>query len=129
MKTKFCIVALPALALAGCVVQEPAPPVTTVTREVTTTTTGPAVRTVSAPAVTQEVVIPQAPPAVRVETQTVSPGPQYVWQRGYWRWNGVRYVWVPGRYVVGPRTGAVWVPGQYVQHPGGGYVYVEGHWQ
>lgn len=88
------LLALAPFALAGCVVQEPAPPVTTtttVTREVTTT--GPVTTTEP---VTREVLVTQAPPAVRIETRTVSPGASYVWSRGYWRWTGTTYVWVAG---------------------------------
>src|SRR5438034_3412584 len=33
-------------------------------------------------------------------SQTVAPGPGYVWTRGYWRWTGADYVWVPGSWVV-----------------------------
>jgi hypothetical protein len=58
MKLHLYLLALAPFALAGCVVQEPAPPVTTrttVTREVTTT--GPN---------TNEVLVTQKPPAVRV---------------------------------------------------------------
>ena len=65
MKTNVYLWGLVVFALAGCAVDEPVPVTTTteVTREVTTT--GPA---------TREVLVTQAPPAVRVETQTVSPG-------------------------------------------------------
>ncbi len=65
------------LVLATCVLVgcagEPTTVTTTTTREVTTT--GPA---------TREVLVTQAPPAVRVETQPVSPGPGYIWTSGYW---------------------------------------------
>src|SRR6267142_2999036 len=82
MRIPIYLLGLTPLALAGCVIQEPAPVTTTteVTREVTTT--GP---------VTREVVVTQAPPVVRVETQSVSPGPNYIWTRGYWRWTGASY--------------------------------------
>lgn len=30
-----------------------------------------------------------------------------VWTPGYWSWDGARYVWVPGRYVVAPFPDAV----------------------
>jgi hypothetical protein len=120
MKTHIYLLALAPFALAGCVVQEPAPPVTTtttVTREVTTT--GP---------VTREVVVTQAPPAVRIETQTVSPGLNYVWRRGYWRWNGATYLWVPGSWVARPRPASVWVEGHWLRR-GGGWIWVAGRWQ
>ena len=122
MRIHICLLALAPFALAGCVVYEPAPvTTTTVTREVTTT--GP----VTAP-VTREVVVTQAPPAVRIETQTVSPGPTYVWTRGYWGWVAGRYQWVPGTWVARPRPAAVWVEGHW-QRRGGGWVWVAGRWR
>ena len=71
MKLHLYLLALAPFALAGCVVRAPAPPVTTtttVTREVTTT----------GPTSTSETYVTQEPPAVRVESQTVSPGANYV---------------------------------------------------
>lgn len=128
MKTKFWfLVLLAPFILAGCVVHETLPPptVTTTTettrREVVTTEPGTG-------RVTREVFVTQAPPAVRVETRTVSPGPDYVWTRGYWRWTGMKYRWVPGRWVIRPRPAAVWVEGQWVQRPGG-WAWVAGHWE
>src|SRR5687768_15050635 len=119
MKTRLYLLGLAPLFLAGCVTYErpvPAPTTTTVTREVTTT--GPA----------GEVYTTQAPPAVRVETQTVSPGPNHVWTRGYWRWNGATYVWVPGSWMVRPRPAAAWVEGHWLRR-GGRYVWVAGRWR
>ena len=93
MKLRIYLLALTPLALTSCVVTETAPPTTTtttVTREVTTT----------APTTTNEVYVTQTPPNVRVESQTVSPGANYVWTRGYWRWSGTNYTWVPGSWIV-----------------------------
>jgi len=117
MRIYICLLA--AFALIGCS-SEPPPPVsttTTVTREVTTT--GPA---------PDEVLVTQAPPAVRVETQTVSPGGGYVWTPGYWRWSGNGYVWISGSWVRPPRTTAVWVAGHWV-HRARGWVWIPGHWR
>jgi WXXGXW repeat (2 copies) len=47
-------------------------------------------------------VVGLAPPAPVVEVAPPPPAPGYVWQPGYWSWNGVQYVWVPGVYVVPP---------------------------
>ena len=120
MKLHFYLLALAPFALAGCVVTEPAPPVsttTTVTREVTAT--GPT---------TNETYVTQEPPAVRVERQIVSPGPNYVWTRGYWRWNGTNYVWAPGSWVVRPRPTAVYVEGHWLRR-GSRWVWVAGYWR
>ncbi|MEZ4222700.1 MAG: YXWGXW repeat-containing protein [Polyangiaceae bacterium] len=32
------------------------------------------------------------------ETPSVRPHPDAVWVDGSWRWDGVRYVWQPGRW-------------------------------
>jgi hypothetical protein len=74
------------------------------------------------------VVVGVAPPAPVVETIPPPPAPGYVWQPGYWAWNGVQYVWVPGSYVAVPYPSAVWVPGNWVSR-GGGWVWVAGHWR
>jgi YXWGXW repeat-containing protein len=122
MKINLYVLALTPLALLGCVAETPTTvTTTTTTREVTTT--GP----ITAP-VTREVYVSHAPPAVRVETATVAPGAGYVWTRGYWRWTGTDYVWVPGSWVTRPRSTAVWVEGQWIRRPGG-WVWVAGHWQ
>jgi hypothetical protein len=51
-----------------------------------------------------------------------------VWQSGYHRWDGHRYVWVPGAYVAPPRPHAFWVPGRWV-HTRHGWMWREGHWR
>jgi hypothetical protein len=113
----YLLVLLP-LAMVGCVVEEPRTvTTTTTTREVTTT--GPGSR---------EVLVTQAPPTMRVETQPASPGVAYVWTPGYWRWTGTSYVWVSGSWVMPPRQAAVWVPGHWVRRAGG-WVWIAGHWQ
>src|ERR1051326_7221098 len=125
MKLHLYLLALTPFAFAGCVVSEPAPPVTTtttVTREVTTT--GPT----TGPTTTNEVYVTQEPPAVRVESQTVSPGPNYVWTRGYWRWSGTNYIWVPGSWIVRPRPAAVWIEGHW-ERRAAGWVWIGGHWR
>ncbi|MBX6360834.1 YXWGXW repeat-containing protein [Pseudacidobacterium ailaaui] len=75
-----------------------------------------------------QVIVRVAPPPVVVEHPGPPPHPGYVWVAGYHRWDGVRYVWVPGHYVLPPRPRAVWVPGHWVARRGG-WVFVEGHWR
>ncbi|MFN2508384.1 MAG: YXWGXW repeat-containing protein [Chthoniobacterales bacterium] len=122
MTKSIYLLALAPFAFAGCTtVVEPVPVTTTeVRREVVTTAPG-------AP-VTREVVVTRTPPAVRVETQTASPGARYVWTRGYWRWTGADYEWVRGHWVVRPRPAAVWVEGRWARR-GGGWVWLAGHWE
>src|SRR5207237_6686774 len=108
MKRGCYAFALAPVLLAGCAAEPTTVTTTTTTQEVTTT--GP----VTTP-VTREVLVTQAPPAVRVETATVSPGPRYVWTQGYWRWSGTDYVCVPGSWIVRPRTTGVWVAGRWAR--------------
>jgi WXXGXW repeat (2 copies) len=61
--------------------------------------------------------VPQPPPEHR----------DWAWHAGYHRWDGGRYVWVPGTYVEPPHPRAHWVDGHWVHH-GGGWVWREGHW-
>jgi len=68
-----------------------------------------------------------APPALRVETVGVAPGPGYVWITGYWGWVGGRHEWVPG-YWEHPHPGFVWVPHTWV-HVSGGWRLREGYWR
>lgn len=74
------------------------------------------------------VVVGFAPPAPVVEVVPAPPAPGYVWQPGYWSWNGVQYVWVPGAYVVAPTLAPCGS-----QEPGSGMapagMWVAGHWR
>ena len=38
------------------------------------------------------------PPAPLPEVRSAAPAPGMVWVAGAWHWNGVRYVWIPGRW-------------------------------
>ncbi|NWD23897.1 YXWGXW repeat-containing protein [Pseudomonas yamanorum] len=58
-----------------------------------------------------EVVAPQPPPLQVIEVEPEG-RPGYLWSRGYWRWEGGRYVAVHGH----------WEP----ERPG--YRYVHPHW-
>jgi hypothetical protein len=73
------------------------------------------------------VYVQTAPPAPIYETVPVSPGPNYYWQAGYWRWNGYRYVWAHGHYANVPYSGAMWHPGHW-GHSRYGWVWKPGHW-
>lgn len=38
------------------------------------------------------------PPAPRVESRTPAPGPDYIWQPGYWTLTNGQYTWVSGHW-------------------------------
>jgi hypothetical protein len=70
---------------------------------------------------------PPPPPRERIPP----PPPEHrdwAWHNGYHRWDGQRYVWVPGVYEQPPHAHARWVEGHWRNSPGG-YVWVEGHWR
>jgi len=74
------------------------------------------------------VYVPTGPPPPVAEVVTVTPGPGYVWVPGYHQWNGSAYVWVSGRWEIGPNPRARWVGGHW-QHSGRGWYWVPGHWR
>ena len=111
--------ALAALTLTGCVVRERHYARGGVVHETTVVTPGVVA--------SGEVIVSGAPPPLRVEVQSRSPGPYYVWVPGAWTWNG-RWVWTAGYWDRPPRQGAVWVPHRY-QHRNGVHVWVRGGWQ
>lgn len=74
-----------------------------------------------------------APPTPQYEAVPPPPrvapgGAAWVWQPGYWRWNGRRYIWAQGHYVHAPYRQAVWVPGNWVLVRGR-WVWRQGHWR
>ena len=77
---------------------------------------------------TARVYVHVGPPAPVVETRVVAPGPGYVWVGGYHRWDGARYVWVPGRWAHPPHAHAVWVHPHWVHNSHGWYA-VDGRWR
>lgn len=84
--TKIAPLATGLILLAGCVIEEPAPPGE-----------------------------PPPPPAPIVETPPPQPDVTFVWVPGEWAWHG-RWVWVGGYWGHPPRPGAVWVHGGWAYH-------------
>lgn len=83
---------------------------------------------VATPCYAGGVVIGVAPPAPVIEAVPPPPAVGYVWRPGYWRWNGVRYIWIRGVYVMAPHRGVAWIPGHWVVR-GRGWVWAPGHWR
>lgn len=102
-------------ALAGCVVDHPAPQPT---EHVVVT---------PAPTTTHVVVARPAPPAPRVEVQPPAPDAQAVWDPGHWNWDGTQYVWVSGHYIERPNVAMHWEPGHWLSE-NGSWVWMDGHW-
>ncbi len=74
------------------------------------------------------VYVERRPPPDRVEVVGVAPEPGYAYVRGFWRWGGAEYAWVPGRWVVAQRGYRRWEAGQW-RHGRRGWFWVEGRWR
>jgi len=68
-----------------------------------------------------------APPHVRAEVRTTSPGAGYVWVNGFWNWDGGQWVWLPGRWERPASVDVTWVDPHYYREEGG-WRYEPGHW-
>lgn len=74
------------------------------------------------------VVVVRRPPPPRREVVVVSPGPGYVWVRGYYRPMRNDYDWVPGRWERAPSGRRHWHEPRW-KHTRDGWVYIEGYWR
>jgi len=61
------------------------------------------------------------------EVVATAPGPDTVYVRGHWEWDGSRYVWAVSRLVRRPLPHAVWVEAHWQNSPQGWY-WQAGHW-
>jgi len=119
MKSAFAIFAL-LCALAGCV-QKPTPQNTP---DITNMVIEP-------PSPVANVDIAHQPPVDLAETLPPAPGPEagWAWQRGYWRWSGMSYVWTGGKWARRPNYGAEWLAPHWDHQAHGGWTFTEGYWR
>ncbi len=75
-----------------------------------------------------EVIVVQAPPALRVEVVTARPSSGHVWVTGYWVWGTGAYVWTPSVWVLPPEPAAVWVAPRYEERSGV-HISISGFWK
>lgn len=66
------------------------------------------------------------PPEPLPEAKSGPTSPEMIWVAGYWHWNGVRYVWIPGHWE-SPRPDQSWEPPAY-SFSGGRWTYRPGQW-
>jgi hypothetical protein len=94
-------------------------------KQVITTLCGLCLSVVLAVPASSQIYVHVGPPAPRHE---VIPPPRagYEWHEGYNRWDGHRYVWTPGVYVVA-HPHEHWVAGHW-DHNRHGNFWVEGHY-
>ncbi len=70
---------------------------------------------------------PDPPPPLPEYSQPEAPGPNYLWNPGYWGYASAGYYWVPGIWVVAPYVGALWTP-PYWGYVGNRYRWHHGFW-
>jgi len=68
-----------------------------------------------------------APPPLRVEAPTLRPSPSHAWLPGYWKWAGINYEWVEGRWAKA-KPGRTWVPGTW-ESKGTYWAWKPGKWE
>lgn len=67
------------------------------------------------------------PPVLPVYVQPPCPGPNLIWQPGYWAWSPGGYYWVPGAWVAAPEPGLLWTPGWWGWRDSA-YYWNPGYW-
>jgi hypothetical protein len=72
---------------------------------------------------------PIAPPPPPPEARPAppSPSPRLIWTPGFWQWDGARFLWVAGGWVLAPAQGAVWIPDRWDVR-GGRFIFLPGGW-
>jgi hypothetical protein len=75
-----------------------------------------------------QVYVHVGPPTPVVEHYGHAPHPGWVWQSGYHRWDGHRYVWHGGAWAEPPHRHATWVAHHW-EHRHDGWILVDGHWR
>lgn len=68
-----------------------------------------------------------APPEDLEEEVSTTPGANYFWVKGHWRWQG-RWIWVKGHWHARPHENAEWTPGHWFKKHHH-WIWVPGHWQ
>jgi WXXGXW repeat (2 copies) len=125
MKAKTVSIAATALLLTGCVVRE-VREIHYVPEKGNRATGAPGCERCEAGAAPGAVMAESQPPPLLVEEALDQPAPGYVWVDGYWHWDGVEWVWVPGNWMP-PIAGQVYVPPAYYAS-GAECLYVPGRW-
>jgi hypothetical protein len=72
-------------------------------------------------------VVGAPPPAPLAEAMPPKPSLTATWIAGYWHWNGIDYVWVPGHWIEPPSGMSYQAPRYFDQR--GMHLYQPGGWQ
>lgn len=80
------------------------------------------------PGETTVVWVRYGPPGPPREHRGPPPDEYSIWIAGYYSWNSVQYVWVPGRWERPPHSRAHWKQGRWNRGSRGWY-WTEGRWE
>jgi hypothetical protein len=72
-------------------------------------------------------IVPEGRPALRHEVRIARPGPNHVWQAGYWHHTGSAWNWTEGVWAVPPQSHSRWIAPRY-EKVQGGTRYHPAHW-
>ena len=109
--------------LAGCNRTEPA-----VQLAIAAPAPAPVVVVVQRPTLPSEYYVEAEPPPLQREVMVPSPGPGFIYVRGYWGVNGRTHAWVPGRWERPPHERAQWVEPRWERRDRG-YILIQGSWR
>jgi len=82
---------------------------------------------VTAGTTTRTVYATEAPPALKEEIRSTSPGADQVWISGNWTYSNDEYVWTAGRWESPAAESMIWLPARWL-HTSAGYDFAPGHW-
>jgi len=74
-----------------------------------------------------DVIVDMRPPPPKETAPPPPPRPGYVYEPGYWAWDGHQYVWTEGTFVE-ERKGYRWSEPRWVEEDKR-YRFVPGHWE
>ncbi len=74
------------------------------------------------------VYVVDRPPRARIEVAGATPGPEWVWIPGRYRWQQNGYLWEGGHWDRVPRGKKHWERGHW-RHDRHGWYWVDGRWR
>ncbi len=76
----------------------------------------------------QVIYVPSGPPPPQEETPQAGDSSLGEWTPGYWFWNGMRHLWMPGRWQARPEAQCRYVQARWVPR-GGRWMFMQGGWR
>jgi len=72
---------------------------------------------------------PSPPPKNILEQKLIPTKPmKQIWREGHWDYDGRKFIWVKGEYILRPDPTASWVADRWEKHSYG-WGFIPGHWK